>query len=99
MIPGITPRQKQTLDFIAGYMRVNDYAPSYEEIRIGIGASSKGQIRNLVNLLVEKGALRRLDRKDLVTGKSKLRYRGLQLVNPENYNPANCPHCGQARSA
>jgi len=94
----MTPRQKQTLDFIARYKLLNGISPSYEEIRVGIGASSKGQVSQFVKLLIEQGALRKTQRVNWRARKIQNAYRGLEIVEPENYHAANCPYCG-ARSA
>lgn len=90
----MTPRQKQTLDFIARYKLLNGISPSYEEIRIGIGVKSRTQVHQFVNLLVEQGALRKTQRVNWRTRKIQHAYRGLEIVEPENYHAANCPYCG-----
>jgi SOS-response transcriptional repressor LexA len=90
----MTPRQKQTLDFIARYKLLNGISPSYEEIRIGIGASSKSQVRAFVELLIAEGALRKTQKVNWRSRKIQNAYRGLEIVEPENYQAANCPYCG-----
>ena len=56
----MTPRQKQTLDFIRGYWEDNEYAPSYEEIREGINAKSKSSVASLIRKLEERGYIERV---------------------------------------
>lgn len=95
----MTPRQKQTLDFIARYKLLNGICPSYEEIRIGIGAKSRSQVLQFVRLLVEEGALRRIQKVNWKTKRVQYAYRGLEIVEPENYHASNCPYCGSRSAA
>jgi SOS-response transcriptional repressor LexA len=56
----MTPKQKQCLDFIRGYWTDNGYAPSFDEMRIGLALKSKGSIAGLVANLEERGYLERI---------------------------------------
>ena len=56
----MTPRQKETLDFIRGYWEDNEYAPSYEEIREGISAKSKSSVASLIKKLEERDYIERI---------------------------------------
>nr|WP_313022868.1 hypothetical protein [Brucella intermedia] len=53
----LTPKQKEALDFIKGYIATNGYGPSYDEIRIGLGFSSRTSGHRLVHSLVKRGAI------------------------------------------
>lgn len=53
----LTPKQKEALDFIKGYIATKGYGPSYEEIRIGLGFSSRTSGHRLVHNLVKRGAI------------------------------------------
>ena len=41
----LTKRQKEVLDFIAGFVQDNGYCPSYEEIARGLELASICQLR------------------------------------------------------
>ena len=49
------------LDFIREFHRRNGYAPSYREIRDGVGLSSTSQVSIYINDLVEEGKLAKED--------------------------------------
>lgn len=53
---GLTPLQDRMLRFIAA----RDTSPSFEEIKVGLGLASKGNVHTVVNQLVDRGYLRRL---------------------------------------
>lgn len=56
----LTARQKDCLDFISQYQRKNfGHSPSFEEIRVGIGAGSKSIAFRLVSALEERGFIHR----------------------------------------
>ena len=42
----LTRRQKEVLDWIAGFISSNGYSPSFEEIAEGIGVENTKQVRN-----------------------------------------------------
>ena len=48
----MTPKEKQLKDFIALYWEENGFAPSFEEMQLGIGSASKSEISRLVKGLV-----------------------------------------------
>lgn len=54
---GLTRVQKRALDFIRGYLLEHGFAPSFEEIAAGIGATSKGHVHQLVAALADRGAI------------------------------------------
>lgn len=53
----ITKKQKQTLDFIATFIKDNGYAPSYREVAEAIGVSSTATVHEHVKNLERKGFL------------------------------------------
>lgn len=55
----ITRRQRQVLDFITGFIRENNYSPSYEEIGQGLGLSSLATVHKHISNLEQKGYLKR----------------------------------------
>ncbi len=56
----MTPRQRQTLDFIGTFIDTHGYSPSYAEIAEGIGLSikSRGAVCAIVHLLAKDGHVR-----------------------------------------
>ena len=55
----ITRRQRQVLAFITGFIRENNYSPSYEEIGQGLGLSSLATVHKHISNLEQKGYLKR----------------------------------------
>jgi repressor LexA len=53
----ITPSEQKTLNFIRNHIEQHDYSPSYAEIALGIGISSKGVAHRYVQALIDKGYL------------------------------------------
>jgi len=53
----ITASEQKTLDFIRRHIEQHDYPPSYAEIALGIGISSKGVAHRYVQALIDKGYL------------------------------------------
>lgn len=53
----LTPKQKQILEFIEGFIKENDYAPSYREIAEHFGFSSVATVAEHVDNLKTKGYL------------------------------------------
>ena len=51
----MTPKEKQLKDFIALYWEENGYAPSFREMKDGIGCSSTSEIDRLVSGLEAGG--------------------------------------------
>lgn len=52
----LTPRQREALVWIEGYMDEHDgIAPSYREIRRGLGVKSTANVHGLIRSLVVKG--------------------------------------------
>ena len=57
----LTKKQHQLLLFINGYMREHGYSPSFDEMRSGIDLKSKSGVNRLINALVERGFICRLE--------------------------------------
>src|SRR3954447_8147652 len=55
----LTKRQKQVLDFIAGFVEDNGYCPSYEEIARGLELASLATVHKHISVLESKGYLKR----------------------------------------
>lgn len=60
MSMSLTPRQRDLLDFIRSYIAKHESAPSYDEMAAGIGLRSKSPISDIIDALVERGAIDRL---------------------------------------
>ena len=54
----LTKRQKQVLDFIAGFVDDNRYCPSYEEIARGLGLASLATVHKHISTLEAKNYLK-----------------------------------------
>jgi repressor LexA len=55
----LTKRQKQVLDFIAGFVEENRYCPSYEEIAKGLSLASLATVHKHISILETKNYLKR----------------------------------------
>jgi repressor LexA len=55
----LTKRQKQVLDFIAGFLDENGYCPSFEEIARGLSLASLATVHKHISVLEAKNYLRR----------------------------------------
>ena len=55
----MTPRMSACLKFITAYWAERDYAPSYDEIKDGLGAKRKGTVSELISKLEERGYIER----------------------------------------
>ncbi len=56
----LTQKQLRLMRFIQGFMAKNNYAPSFEEMRVGIGGESKSSVHRKIHALVERGFIRQL---------------------------------------
>jgi repressor LexA len=57
----LTPRQKELLDFIAGFVDENGYCPSYDEIARGLELASLATVHKHIAALAAKGYLNRTE--------------------------------------
>ncbi|HUI53701.1 MAG TPA: transcriptional repressor LexA [Bryobacteraceae bacterium] len=55
----LTKRQKQVLDFVAGFLEENGYCPSYEEIARGLDLASLATVHKHISILEAKNYLKR----------------------------------------
>jgi len=55
----LTKRQKQVLDFIAGFVEENRYCPSYEEIARGLDLASLATVHKHISILESKNYIKR----------------------------------------
>lgn len=55
----LTKRQKEVLDFIAGFVGENGYSPSYEEIARGLNLASLATVHKHISALDTKNYLKR----------------------------------------
>ena len=55
----LTKRQKQVLDFIAGFVEENGYCPSYDEIARGLELASLATVHKHISVLESKNYLKR----------------------------------------
>jgi repressor LexA len=55
----LTKRQKQVLDFVAGFVNENGYCPSFEEIARGLNLASLATVHKHISVLEGKSYLKR----------------------------------------
>lgn len=55
----LTPRQKELLDFLAGFIDTNGYSPSYEEIATGLDLASLATVHKHISALEKKSYILR----------------------------------------
>lgn len=60
---GLTPKQRQLYDFIAQRIAENGAAPSFEEMRVAGGLSSKSGVYRVIDQLEGRGYLKRHSRR------------------------------------
>ena len=58
----MTESQLKLLKFIDAYQREKGIIPSFEEMKIGMGLRSKSAIHSLVNGLVKRGIIAKINR-------------------------------------
>ena len=61
--PGISPRQREALNFIAAFIDDKGYSPSMWEIGGALGIKSVSQVASIVSRLQERGYVTRLAHK------------------------------------
>ncbi len=55
----LTRRQREVMDFIAGFLREHNYSPSFEEVGRGLHLSSLATVHKHISTLERKGFLKR----------------------------------------
>ena len=76
---GLTPRQRDVVDFLRDYHAEHRMYPTYDEIGAEIGCRSRSHICYIMAQLEEKGVLTKIPHKA----------RAYRLAEPPT-----CPHCG-----
>ena len=61
---GLTPEMLRTFRFIDQYIAANEYPPSYDEIRVGLGLRSKSGVAHSIQLLKDRGYIDSLPHTD-----------------------------------
>lgn len=61
---GLTPRQRECLDFIFNFSVEHGYSPSFREMAAAMGLASTSGVHRLVLALEKRGYIRRLPRAD-----------------------------------
>ncbi len=74
LLPPLTKKQKEVLDYIENFIQDEGYTPSYREIAEGLGLSSPSTVHRHVQALCEKGVIN--------TGDDGCA-RSIELVEPE----------------
>ena len=85
----LTKRQKEVLDYVNRYVDDNGYAPTLKEIGTQFGLSSPATAYNHIELLVQKGYLR----------KTPHQGRGIELVDGDPVRTIEVPILGQISAA
>lgn len=57
-----TKKQRQLLDFIAGFIAEHGYSPSYREVMVALHYNSVATVALHVNSLIKRGHIRKRDR-------------------------------------
>lgn len=83
----LTQKQFKLLKFIEEYLNKNGLAPSYDEMKEGIGIKSKSGIHALISSLEERGYLKRLPNKaraiDIIRAAGERRPSGIREDHTE----------------
>lgn len=59
----LTQKQKEVLDYLIHYQRINHISPSFDEIKEAVHLKSKSGIHRLVDALVERGYIAKLSKR------------------------------------
>src|SRR6056300_697540 len=59
----LTIKQSRLLDYLTKALKNNKVSPSFEEMRINLGLSSKSGVHRLISSLEERGFIKRLHNK------------------------------------
>jgi len=79
----LTRRQKEVLDFIVGFLKENEYSPSFEEIAEGMGLASIATVHKHLTALESKGYLKRSFNQSRALELGPKYYRELRLKRQE----------------
>jgi repressor LexA len=83
----LTRRQKEVLDFIVGFLKENEYSPSFEEIAGGMGLASIATVHKHLTALETKGYLKRSFNQSRALELGPKYYRELRLKRQEEAVP------------
>lgn len=89
----LTPKQKQILEFIEGFIKENDYAPSYREIADHFGFSSVATVAEHVENLKNKGYITSDD-----SGYRSLKVVGVEVDQDSLFSGLAVPLLGAIRA-
>jgi repressor LexA len=87
----LTKRQKEVLDFIVGFLKENDYGPSFEEIADGMGLASIATVHKHLTALESKGYLKRSFNQSRALELGPKYYRELRLKRQEAAHETAAP--------
>ncbi len=85
----LTGKQQAILNFIEEFVATRHYPPTYEEIRVGLGLSTKSLVDYHLTALEEAGYIRR----------DRLTPRGLRLANGDSFQVPLMGHIGASLPA
>ena len=98
----LTKRQKQVLDFIAGFLNDNGYCPSYEEIARGLDLASLATVHKHISVLETKSYLKRgfnQSRSIELTPKYLQEYQRTRPAASFAHCPKSCPFLRHLRKS
>jgi repressor LexA len=87
----LTRRQKEVLDFIVGFLKGNEYSPSFEEIAEGMGLASIATVHKHLTALESKGYLKRSFNQSRALELGPKYYRELRLKRQEAAQESAAP--------
>lgn len=80
----MTEKQNELLVFIENYLAAHPrVAPTFNEMKIGLGLKSKSQVHRLIGCLEDRGCIRRLHG----------RRRAIELIGHRHAPRLDCPSC------
>jgi|YelNatPaOPRAMG01_1025707.scaffolds.fasta_scaffold139596_2 repressor LexA len=91
----LTKRQKNVLDFIAGFVERNGYCPSYEEIARGLGLASLATVHKHIAVLESKHYLKRGFNQSRSLDLTPKYYQEVRKHRPEGAGPMEIPLMGR----
>jgi repressor LexA len=87
----LTRRQKEVLDFIVGFLKENEFSPSFEEIADGMGLASIATVHKHLTALETKGYLKRSFNQSRALELGPKYYREMRLKRAEAAQDAVAP--------
>ena len=68
----LTPKQQRVLKYIEGYINEHACAPTFKDLMLGLDLKSKSSVTRYLDILVERGKIQRLHRRE----------RAIEIVTP-----------------